>query len=111
MKTDSPKIEEIQSRYKRSLIEKAESFEQQLSSIIEAQEAQGTQIEPKKIEKIIKDTHDMLHKLAGSAGMYGYTEISDDSRTAMGACNLSDVEDLKVRLKRICDLLRKSAQS
>lgn len=103
MKTDSPKIEEIQLRYKRSLIEKAQSFEQQLSKIVK------TQHDPQKNEQNIRDVHGMLHKLAGSAGMYGYTEISDDSRSALDVCNTKDIDDLKIRLQRICDLLRESA--
>jgi len=100
MDTDNPKLVQIKERYRLSLTDKAQSFKSKLDLLSKPEQ---------DIEQTVYELKDMLHKLAGSAGMYGYSQISQDARSALDSCNQDDVDDLKVRLKRLQSLLRNSA--
>ena len=68
--SDSPQLKAIKGRYKVSLKAKADFLDAWLSS------AQEGLIE-------LAELAEWLHKLAGSAGMYGYEEVSNDARQLM----------------------------
>ena len=93
----SPQIIELRARYQSSLPEKAAMIEEHIVML-----SSGGDSDDK-----ISETHEVLHKLAGSAGMYGYDEISSLCRQAMtnsSQQNLSLLLPQLTELKNLLDL-------
>jgi len=96
--TDSPQIKALKERYKDSFSEKINDLEECLHAV---------QSESATHEDVIK-LRDLLHKIAGSSGMYGYNDISVLSRASMNLAerieNLNEIEDLSLNVKQLISL-------
>ena len=73
IQADSPQIQALKERYKSSFPNKVAEINDCINVI------QSNHIAPDDVTKL----RDLLHKIAGSSGMYGYSEISTTSRSAM----------------------------
>lgn len=98
MTSDSPQIAEIKLRYQQSFSEKTEIISEHLDALL----GDDTQIS-------LGDTREMLHKLAGSSGMYGYADISAVCRSAMERADQGDSSALANRLEHLKELLEQYA--
>ncbi len=94
----SPQITAIRERYKASLPDKAVMIEEQIEILSSAGAARD-----------LSATHEVLHKLAGSAGMYGYDDISALSRTAMACTVEKKIDLLLAQLAELKSLLEQHA--
>ena len=74
MHQDSPQVQQLKSRYKASLPEKSAQIAELQSLIVAGQPS---------LSQSLQDTHEFLHKLAGSAGMYDYDDIAVLARATM----------------------------
>ena len=74
MHQDSPQIQQLKSRYKASLPEKSAQIAE-LQSLLQSGQP--------SVPQTLKDIHEFLHKLAGSAGMYDYDDIAALARASM----------------------------
>lgn len=96
---DSPQILALKERYKSSFLEKIAEISECLDAV---------QAEQASREDVIK-LRDLLHKLAGSSGMYGYDDISVASRSAMRAAekneNLKEIRGLVASVADLISLL------
>ncbi len=99
MTSDSPQIAAIKLRYQKSFPEKLELVAEHLNALLGDE---STNIS-------IADTREMLHKLAGSSGMYGYTDISTVCRSAMERADQDDSTSLVNRLEHLKELLEQYA--
>lgn len=82
-RSESPQVKALKERYKQSFMDKIELLNSQLVNL-----NQG-------VDNLV-EIHENLHKLAGSSGMYGYSDVSDLCRQTMGSCagqNPGDVAD------------------
>lgn len=91
----SPQIAAIRARYQASLPEKIAALEEQIEVLSKAP------VQP----DCIKYTHEVLHKLAGSSGMYGYDDVSLASRNAMASAADENVETLLTQLDELKQLI------
>jgi len=99
MTTDSPQIAAIKVRYQQSFEDKAEVVSDHLNALLGGE----------SITLSLTDTREMLHKLAGSSGMYGYDDISTICRTAMKRVDQSQTSVLINELEQLKDLLEQYA--
>lgn len=93
----SPQIQAIRERYKGSLSEKAELIADHIDAI--------TQAQPSAVD----DAHGVLHKFAGSSGMYGYDDIALLCRNAMVCAQEVDKDQLLVHLTQLKALFEEYA--
>lgn len=91
----SPQIQAIRERYKSSLPEKAELIAEQIDLISSSKAGS------------LDECHGVLHKLAGSSGMYGYEDIALLCRSAMARVQDMDTIQLLNELTDLKDLLEK----
>jgi len=99
MTSDSPQIAAIKLRYQQSFPEKAVVVAEHLEALLGDE---NTEIK-------VKDTRELLHKLAGSSGMYGYADISALCRSAMERADQGDNTALVNRLEHLRELLEQYA--
>jgi len=99
MVSDSPQIAAIKLRYQQSFSEKAEIIAAHLASQL-GDEEHGFSLQ---------DTREMLHKLAGSSGMYEYNDISSVCRSAMDRIDQKDYTALVNRLEHLKALFEQYA--
>lgn len=99
MTSDSPQIAEIKLRYQQSFAEKAEMIAEHITAHLSDESS----------EISAQDTREMLHKLAGSSGMYEYNDISSVCRSAMERIDRKDFTALVNRLEHLKDLLEQYA--
>lgn len=92
---ESPQIQALKQRYRESLAEKIELIEQQINLIVAAEADAGS----------LEEAHQVLHKLAGSSGMYGYDDINLLCRKVMSGLGGSSVDDSVNALNQIAELL------
>lgn len=95
----SPQIAEIRARYQTSLPEKATMIDEHIYLLSMESVA----------DSLIQETHEALHKLAGSAGMYGYDEISLLCRAAMTNTSQQALDTLLSQLSELKNLLEEYA--
>lgn len=95
----SPQIAEIRARYQASLPDKAAMIEEHIGVL------SGGFVTDVQIE----EAHEMLHKLAGSAGMYGYDNVSMLSRSAMTNTSQQSLDVLLSQLNELKALLEELA--
>jgi len=97
--TDSPQILALKERYKSSFAEKVQMIAEYLLVI----ESDRVSLES------VSELRGFLHKLAGSAGMYGYDDISLASRKAMVCADkvndLLQVDELISSARNVINLL------
>jgi len=96
---DSPQIAAIKLRYQQSFPEKIELITEHL----------GAQLAGEDGDISVQDTREMLHKLAGSSGMYEYNDISSVCRSAMDRIDQEDFTALVNRLEHLKELLEQYA--
>jgi hypothetical protein len=104
MNQDSVKIQQLKHRYRNSLATKLE----ELDSYLFAFEFGEGNIRSRLVE-----LHEYLHKLAGSAGMYGYDDIAKMARDSMAVTNadseMPEIIEVKDSVTRVRDLLEQHA--
>lgn len=93
---DSPQIQAIKQRYKESLKEKAVMVAEFRSKI--------------EIDTEFDLMKEELHKLAGSSGMYGYQDLADTCRAAMGSIDSEAIGALSEQLNLIIGLLNQYSE-
>lgn len=98
--TKSPQVQALQERYKNSLSDKAVTIESHLADLRDNWSAS---------ENELADTKEMLHKFAGSSGMYGYDDIAELCRVAMDDIDQADLSGLRNHLEQIKLLLEQHA--
>ena len=97
MNTDSPQVQQLKLRYRASFRDKAaelQRFASELSAI------------SKRQAEHLAEARAFLHKLAGSAGMYGYQNIADLARGAMHDIDNGLNPQLIEKITRLCSLLK-----
>jgi len=93
--SESPQIQALKQRYKASLVDKIELVLQQIEAIETSAGASDS----------IAEAHDVLHKLAGSSGMYGYDDINILCRDVMAELDALTVDGSIAALKQVVELL------
>ena len=93
--TESPQIIALKQRYKDRLAEKIELMQLHIESIVDTNGDADC----------IEQTHQALHKLAGSSGMYGYDDISVLCRKAMADLDDAGVDKALSALSQVVALL------
>ena len=89
--SESQQIKNIKDRYKASFGEKIELLNQQRDILVADNAAS---------EKLIE----IIHKLAGSSGMYGYDDISDLCRLIMAKADNSDAAEIESSMDQLIAL-------
>lgn len=95
MSEESPQIAAIKQRYKASFPEKVKIIREALTVVNSGGELHAVKEE--------------LHKLAGSSGMYGYSQLADSCRQAMQKVDDQSRHQLALELEKIIDLLEHGA--
>mgnify|MGYP000208879945 CR=1 FL=1 len=90
----SPQIQAIRDRYKSS-------FPEKLAVIADLVEA----LKESRVNAM-DDAHGVLHKLAGSSGMYGYDDIAVLCRDAMVNAQRQNRDELLKKLAELIELLK-----
>lgn len=96
MNNDSPQVQAIRERFRNSFSEKADTLKSLSKQIV-------SQTQPP--EDVLHATHEVLHKLAGSFGMYGYDDLSSLCRTGMAQAQSSDIDALQTSMQELIGLL------
>ncbi|NND81481.1 MAG: hypothetical protein HKN50_03555 [Gammaproteobacteria bacterium] len=94
MSDRSSQIELLQQRYRTSLIEKS-------VEIAELRIQYESTDDDESAALASQTLGDFLHKLAGSAGMYGYTEIAISARNIMMTLQNDDSGQLSAQLDQL----------
>ncbi|MCH2189959.1 MAG: Hpt domain-containing protein [Gammaproteobacteria bacterium] len=91
MTEDSPQIQQLKVRYRQSFPEKLAIIRKARSELLQ--------------ENNITFAREELHKLAGSSGMYGYSELAANCRSAMEKLDtrdsLSSLEAIDAVIKQL----------
>lgn len=58
-----------------------------------------------------QDVHAQLHRLAGAAGIYGYTALGDSARALMHRLDGIDLAALTTEINEMCTTLRALSQT
>jgi len=98
MTQDSPQVQEIRARYKASLSDKARMINEYLTAFQENSN-----------DELLTQIRGELHKLAGSAGMYDYDDISSLARSGMVLIDEQSYDGLANQLQLLKDLLLQHA--
>ena len=93
--TDSPQVQALKERYKASLPEKVELIREQIELVYAASAS----------DESIEEASQVLHKLAGSSGMYGYDDINVLCRAAMSSLGSKNTEESVDILQQVIELL------
>ena len=101
MSTDSPKVAALKIRYQSSFPAKSAAIAE-FEAILENEEPASYS---SAVNQNFETAGDYLHKLAGSAGMYGYDDIAQIARLGMAQYKVQDLRGLQHSLKQIRDLL------
>ena len=96
MNTESPQIQRLRERFKSSMPEKANLLTQHLHVLLDHEEPI-----PEAYEAIKED----VHKLAGSLGMYGYSDLAKTARKVMEIIDDQDNDGLQHELLNLRNLL------
>ncbi|MFT6032139.1 MAG: chemotaxis protein histidine kinase CheA [Arenicella sp.] len=89
--SESQQIKNIKDRYKASFGEKIELLNHQRDILVADKAAS---------EKLFE----IIHKLAGSSGMYGYDDISDLCRHIMAEADNSDADEIEASMAKLVTL-------
>jgi HPt (histidine-containing phosphotransfer) domain-containing protein len=102
---NTDKIQKLRDDYKNSLLDKSVIISDLLLMISTDASDSGASVS----DKTLIELHQYLHKLAGSSGMYGYSEIAQLSRAAMQSSKRKATQLLTDQLGELRDLLKQSA--
>jgi hypothetical protein len=94
---ESPQIKALKERYRASFPEKVELLRLQRDAITDGE------ISPQQRLQL----NEVLHKLAGSSGMYGYHEINVSCRDIMAEIDVSDAAGLVDKITGLMLLLER----
>ncbi len=97
-KQDSPQVRAIRARYQQSFSDKASELGALQSALLEG-----------RGENPESELNEYLHKLAGSSGMYGYSDLSQVCREAMAAIESGNDTNLARSLEQVQALLTEYA--
>ena len=89
-------INEIKARYKSSFVEKKKMIDDFRNDLVKISADQGD-----LFEQINAD----LHKLAGSLGMYGYSEMAEKARLGMKLSDNNEKQALLESLEALSSML------
>ena len=101
MLNDSPQVQAIRARFRNSFDEKKQIVDTFLSNL----ETLQKQTDDVLFSAELESCHAELHKLAGSFGMYGYTEISEVCRATMKAISIQNIDETLMLLSKVSVLL------
>ncbi len=87
-------VEQVKLRYKQSLVEKADKLETLWT----------------KYKHQPDELSSFLHQLAGSAGMYGYDDITEQSISLRKNLTVDPIEQHQDQFEKLYQLLIKSAK-
>jgi len=93
--TESPQIQALKERYKASIPDKIELIREHVELVL-AEPADSN---------FIDEAHQILHKLAGSSGMYGYDDVNVLCRDAMSRLDVNNIEGSVEALNKVVELL------
>ena len=101
MSQDSPQIQQLKTRYRTSLPEKSAQIAKLQIVLLDGQA---------ELPQVLQELHEYLHKLAGSAGMYGYDDIAVLARTTMALIVMqpaatTEIHQVDAELSKIRSLL------
>ncbi|MBX2849630.1 MAG: Hpt domain-containing protein [Acidiferrobacterales bacterium] len=102
MSAGSNQIQRLQERYKSSMPEKAKLLTEHLHILID------NEVPSQNLYDVVRED---VHKLAGSLGMYGYSDIAEVARDVMCIIDEQDAERLAIELLNLRNLLRQQANS
>ena len=88
-------VEQLKAIYKNSLIEKAET----LNTLFKEWQTENN-------EQTEIELHNYLHKLAGSLGMYGFDQLSDNARKIMNSLHTGSSEEIEPELTKLVAFLK-----
>lgn len=91
MNIDSPQVQALKQRYRDSLKEKSLVVTEMLDQL-------------GRVEDLLP-IREELHKLAGSSGMYGYSDISETCREAIKSIDDGKESALPLYLNRLIGLI------
>ena len=94
---ESPQIKALKQRYRASFPEKIELLRQQLDAVTDGN------ISPQQRLQV----NEVLHKLAGSSGMYEYEDINVSCREIMADIDVIDAADLAHQIAELMLLLER----
>jgi len=101
MVNDSPQIQAIRARFRNSFNEK----KQMIDTFIAGVEASKKQGNDALLKSELESCHAELHKLAGSFGMYGYSDVAETCRAGMKAISDLNVDESLIMLNKVSVLL------
>ena len=100
MTQDSPQVQAIRARFKNSFAEKKQLIDQHQLNIQDVESQEGM-----SLKDVFELAHTDLHKLAGSFGMYGYSDVALICRSAMKATANEDVAESLTLLTQLSNEL------
>lgn len=101
MTTESPQVKALRERYQQSLCDKSKMLGELIDTLSSANDEPAGNGESGDAELLA----DYLHKLAGSAGMYGYDDVALLAREAMSDHRQGKLRDLVLRIAQLRSLL------
>tara|TARA_B110000285_G_C14673821_1_gene401602 strand:+ start:88 stop:414 length:327 start_codon:yes stop_codon:yes gene_type:complete len=104
---NTDKLQLLKDRYKLSLIDKSVLISE-LLLMLSIDGSKPTNNSGAG-DKAYTEIHHCLHKLVGSSGMYGYSDIAQLSRAAMQSNQRNDAQLLVEQLNKLRDLLQQHA--
>ena len=105
MTAESPQVLALRERYQQSLITKSKELGELLKLISDAEQKTSWQLSDADANSL----GEYLHKLAGSAGMYGYADVAQLARSAMVDNQQANMATLVTRLNDLRCLLEQHA--
>jgi len=95
--SESPQVKALKERYKASFPEKLELLRQRREAIADGHISSQQRMQ----------VNEVLHKLAGSSGMYGYHEISASCREIMAEIDVADTSFLVPKITELMLLIER----
>ena len=103
MNSESKQIQVLRERYRDSLPEKSALITQHIQTLLD------TNIDD--LSEVFEEIRQDIHKLAGSLGMYGYSELAVIARRAMSIIDGDDKSGLEHELLNFRNLLIEQTKS
>lgn len=107
MAEESPQVRALKERYQQSLAEKSQTLGELIDRLASNKHQGMADIEAGDGDSIA----DYLHRLAGSAGMYGYDDIAQLARTAIADQRQGETDYLATNLAELRSLLDQYSSS
>lgn len=95
--SESPQVKALKERYRASFSEKIEALKQQCDAVADGQISSQQRLQ----------VNEVLHKLAGSSGMYGYDDISASCREIMAEIDVATPASLVSKISVLILLIER----